>query len=436
MHPNPTEAGGRKLSLADAVAKAIGATIGGGVFAIIGEAVLTSGNAAFISLGLAGLLTLITAVSYSRLAIRYDQPSSTFLFAESLSGPRLAGTLSWLVLLGYTLAMSLYAYVFGQYVARLLGLSESLTPFLGAGAIAFALVANLLHLRRSAVTEDILVYGRIALLLTIIAAGLPSLRRAEITPILEGPPFDVTMAAGLIFVAYEGFQMLVHDYEDIAGRGRTLHRALWIAVPAVTLLYMGIAFITSGSLGHQVVVQHKATVLADVVRPILGRPGFLVVLISAIISTASAADLALFSTGRLANRIGPHIQLPQSLLRPKGRGVSVTFLLLVAALALAIQAVGNLRQISLAASLVFLLVFAAINLFAALARQYHPSLRWLPIIGCLGCLALATQVTIMALNREPITLWILLAGLGLLLLLRLLFTHRNPNLLHHEDPPQ
>lgn len=59
-----------KLSLFDACGMAIGGMVGGGIFAVLGEAVMTSGNAAFISLGIGGALALITGLTYGKLTYR------------------------------------------------------------------------------------------------------------------------------------------------------------------------------------------------------------------------------------------------------------------------------------------------------------------------------------------------------------------------------
>ncbi len=45
----------------------VGGMVGGGIFAILGEAVVVTGNATFISLGLGGILVLITGIYIASL---------------------------------------------------------------------------------------------------------------------------------------------------------------------------------------------------------------------------------------------------------------------------------------------------------------------------------------------------------------------------------
>src|SRR6056297_2644933 len=121
-----------KLSLFDACGMAIGGMVGGGIFAVLGEAVITSGNAAFISLGLGGIMALITGLVYSKLTIDFDESGGEFIFMEHIAGVRFAGTISWFLLLGYVFTISLYAYTFGAYAGRLLGFGSGPNVLLGS----------------------------------------------------------------------------------------------------------------------------------------------------------------------------------------------------------------------------------------------------------------------------------------------------------------
>ena len=126
----------RKLTLFDAVAMAIGGMVGGGIFAVLGQAVRLTGNAAWISFALAGALAFITGVSYSRLTLDFDEPGGSFIFVEEVTGPHIAGSLSWLLMLGYVFTISLYAYTFGAYGSGLFNLGKWAHPYAGCGIIA------------------------------------------------------------------------------------------------------------------------------------------------------------------------------------------------------------------------------------------------------------------------------------------------------------
>jgi amino acid transporter len=395
---------GSRLSLLDAIAMAMGGMIGGGIFAVLGEGVRRAGNGTFIAFGLAGILALLTGLAYSRLTLRFDEPGGSFSFVERLLGPTAAGTLSWFLLLGYVFTIALYAHTFAAYGGDLVGLGSAGKTVLGAAIIAALAGLNLVGVRESGLTEDILVYGKVAILLVVAGAGLLTVEAHEALPVVERGPGGVIATAALIFVAYEGFQLLTYDYGDIADHRVNLPRAIHISIPVVTLIYMLIAFATTGSLADSTISEHSETVLAYAARPLLGRAGITAVLVAAVFSTASAINATLFASARLALRITQDQELPAITARWRSGGVPVPFIVLTALAATVIQAVADLGQITAFSSLVFLLVFVVVNATALPHGVFRSWTRILPITGMLGCAAAVLVLALDLYRDEPSTL--------------------------------
>lgn len=376
---------GEKLSLIDAIGMAVGGMVGGGIFAVLGQAVGFSGNAAFIGFGIAGLLAVLTGISYSRLTVSTDEAGGAYVFVSSILGKPISGTLSWFIILGYIFTLSLYSYTFGSYGADLLGLERSAGSYLGVGILAALSFLNLRGVPASGVAEDALVYTKLAIIAMTAAAGLLSVTRREALPVVEGSVSGIIGTAALIFVAYEGFQLLTYDYDVIEDRRTNLGRSLMISIPLVTLVYMLVAFVTTGALSDTTISSHGETVLAYVARPHLGQLGITAVLVAALLSTASAINATIFAQARLANRVANDYQLPAAMFRWRSGGVGVVFVLTSSAIAAAVQLLGSLNQITTFASLVFLLVFGVVNLVAFIRRVYVGLANALPFAGCLGC---------------------------------------------------
>lgn len=377
---------GEKLSLLDAVGMSIGGMVGGGIFAVLGEAVSYSGNAAFVGFGVAGALALLTGISYSRLTTRIDRGGGAYVFISELLGKSVGGTLSWFIILGYIFTLSLYSHTFGSYGADLLGLGGHIGGYLGLGIIALLSLLNLRGVRASGVAEDVLVYTKLAIILLTAGAGAFSVSRAEAMPIIEKSLSGVIGTAALIFVAYEGFQLLTYDYEVIENRKTNLRRSLLISIPLVTALYMLVAFVTTGAMSDQAIRLHGETVLAYVARPQLGEFGTLAVLFAALLSTSSAINATIFAQARLAHQVAQDGELPAHMFVWYSGGVAVIFVLASSAIAGAVQFLGSLNQITTFASLVFLSVFGVVNLVAFVRRVYSGLANALPLAGSLGCL--------------------------------------------------
>jgi len=398
---------GGKLSLLDAVGMAIGGMVGGGIFAVLGEAVTYSGNAAFIGFGIAGVLALLTGVSYARLTTTFQRSGGAYVFVSRIAGRAAGGTVSWFLLLGYVFTLSLYSHTFGAYGAGLFGLGANASGWLGVGILALLTVINLLGVRAAGLTEDILVYTKLAILLMTAGAGALVVTRAQALPIFEGPALGVVGTAALIFVAYEGFQLLAYDYDVIANAKVTLPRALFVSIPLVTALYMIIAFVATGTLADDVIASHRETVLAYVAQPKLGVSGVAAVEVAALLSTASAVNATVFAQARLAGQVARDGELPRALLAWEAGGVPGAFAIVASAIAAVVQYLGTLNQITTFASMVFLLVFASVNLAACVHRSFSGWRRLLPLLGLAGCFGAAGFLTWNTYHDAPRDLWVI-----------------------------
>jgi len=407
-----------KLSLFDAVGMAVGGMVGGGIFAVLGQAVEMSGNAAFVSFGFAGILAFITGRSYSRLTLDFDEPGGSFLFLERIAGPVVAGTLSWLLMLGYVFTIGLYAYTFGAYGSSLVGLDSAAHPYVGSAIVLVLAWLNLQGVRESGLTEDILVYAKTTILVVVASVGFFTLKSSEAFPVFEHPLGGVLGGAALIFVAYEGFELLTFDYSDIENHRVNLPRAIAIATLVVIAIYMLVAFVTTGTLTDSFIQGKSETVIAYVAEPILGHAGLLAVLVAAVFSTASAIHATVFSTARLAGRIARDHQLPAFLMRWRKGGVPALFVLLIAVGSIAIQFTGSLQLIAGFASVVFLFVFGIVNLCAVIHRSFSGWSVIFPVLGMIGCFSSDVRLVIDLYRSDQTEVWMVGAIAGVLLLLR------------------
>ena len=109
------------MSVRGAAFLGIGAMVGAGIFALLGEAGSVAGSAVWLSCLLAGIVAVLLGYNVVKLGVRY--PSSGGLIAYLLEGfgnGRLVGIASWL---GYFAAIvivcSMVAVAFGSYATSL-----------------------------------------------------------------------------------------------------------------------------------------------------------------------------------------------------------------------------------------------------------------------------------------------------------------------------
>ena len=174
----------------------------------------------------------------------------------------------------------------------------------------------------------------------------------------------------MIFVAYEGFELIPNAVDEMENPRRNLKRALVIAILATTAIYVIVAMVALGNLSSAQIQHDQEYVLAVAARPTMGEFGFVLIGIAALLSTASAINATLFGAARLAMVMASEHALPRLFsLRERTRDVPWVSLLALTAMSLAFALAAPLEIISSFASATFLLIFFAINLSAWRTRR-------------------------------------------------------------------
>lgn len=94
----------------------------------------------------------------------------------------------------------------------------------------------------------------------------------------------------VIFVAYEGFELIANSAEEIKDPARNLPRAYYASVVLVIILYVVIAFVTVGTVPEDQLLTAKDYALAVAAKPALGQVGFTIVAVAALLATFSAIN--------------------------------------------------------------------------------------------------------------------------------------------------
>lgn len=357
-----------KLSLAEITAIGIGGMIGGGIFAVLGLAIATAGHAVPLTLAGGGVIALLTGLSYAHLGLHFRGDGGSFTYIEKAFGaPLIAGAAGWLLVVGYVGTLALYATAFGDYGATLFGLSGS--RFIAAILVAIVLIAFLFINLRGARTSGGIELGVVAIKLVILAlfavASLIGIKADHFVPLFDRGIVSPLVSIALIFVAFEGFELIPNAIDEMADPKRDLRRAIVIAIVLTTIIYIIVAVAALGNLTPAQIQQDQEYVLAVAARPTLGQAGFVLIGIAALLSTASAINATLFGAARLAMVMAREHALPQVFaLQARTRPVPYVALLALTGLSLIFALAAPLAAISGLASATFLLIFAAVNLSA------------------------------------------------------------------------
>jgi amino acid transporter len=359
----------RKLSLAEVTAIGIGGMIGGGIFAVLGLAIAQAGHAVPLTLTIGGVIALLTGLSYAHLGLAFRGDGGSFSYIEhAFDHVGIAAVAGWLLVAGYIGTLALYASAFGAYGETLImgtGQPGALRAGLAVLVLVVFLAVNLVGAKTSGAAELAVVAIKLAILAVFAVAGLRTVETAHLQPLFDHGFLSPLTAAALIFVAYEGFELIPNAIDEMDDPARNLRRALVIAILATTAIYVVVALAALGNLTAAQIEHDQEYVLAVAARPTMGEFGFVLIGIAALLSTASAINATLFGAARLAMVMATERALPRVFSwTERKRAVPWLALLVLTVAALGFTLAAPLDVISTFASATFLLIFFAINLSA------------------------------------------------------------------------
>jgi len=296
-----------KIGLKEAVSIGIGGMVGGGIFAVLGLAVSLAKGGTPLAFLFAGILALLTAASYSKLSKAYPDSGGTVRFINEGFGKSLfSGAANNLLWLSYIIMLSLYAAAFGSYAPNLFAIfkSQSANHHLYASAIVIlATVINYYSVTVVGKIESIAVVIKLVILLSFVGIGAYGLignnNLSQLSLSHWENPIQLFAGGMVIFVAYEGFELIANSVPDLKDPARNVSKAYFYSVIFVILLYIIIAIVTVGSLPFKQIASAKDYVLAEAARPMLGKAGFTIITIAALISTFSAINATIYGGSRV-----------------------------------------------------------------------------------------------------------------------------------------
>jgi len=418
-----------KLSLKELIAMGIGGMVGGGIFSVLGLSVSVAGHAAPFAFALGGFIALLTGWSYIRLALSYHSDGGSFTYLEhAFSQHNIAGISGWLLMAGYIGTLGLYAYTFGVYGSAILGNSDAnwiVSHALATGVLLTFLGVNLYGIQASGEAEDILVLIKVLILSLFAIVGLFYVRSDHLLPVFNTGGTGLLMGAALIFVAYEGFELIPNACNEMRDVQHDLGLAIMISIIVTTLIYILVSLVAVGNLLPEEIQRYKEYALAVAAKPFLGHAGFLLIGLGALLSTASAINATLFSTARLGLVMAQEKAIPK-VFSHKERTKDIPYVSLISITMVSILFVNtmDLKIISSFASSIFLLIFASINLAAFRLRQRIGIQPIPPLIALTLCFASLLVLFFYLYKTAPNGLAWILGAYVFVILAELVFSER------------
>ena len=399
----------KDLGLLSALTIGVGTMIGAGIFVLPGQAAAAAGPAVALSFVVGGVVSLFTALSASELGTAMPKAGGSYYYVNHALGPLFGSVAGWGNWMGLAFASAFYTLGFGEYLATFLplpalalgpvGLSEFQIGALLAGTAFVAI--NYVGAKETGSVQIVIVTILVGILtlfsiLGFLQADVSTLR--PFFPAETGGAAAVLPATGLVFVSFLGFAKITTVAEELKNPGRNLPLAVVGSVLIVTVMYAIIMVVLMGVVNWDVLGESATPVLdvAEIAFGTLGVAGIGVGLLTfaGLLATASSANASILASSRInfamgrdklvsnkLNAIHPNFATPY-------RSIAVT-----GALILLFIAVGNIKVLAKAGSVLHLIVYGLLNLALIVMREadvseYQPDFEvpLYPIVPALGAI--------------------------------------------------
>lgn len=412
--PTPTPSAGPRIGAGGAFSIGIGGIVGGGIFATLGIAAEQVGGATPIALLVGGLLALVTAYAYVQLSVAIPSKGGTVTFVNEAFGEGLfSGGVGGVLVLAYVVVLAVYAAAFAAYFGALLppDAAAALAMPLTLGAIAVIAGANLLAPRIAIRSEALLNIGKLAILALFVVAGFArgGIDWTHLAPSTWPGPVPIVAAGMLVFLSYEGFELIANASDRVGDPRRTLAIGFYGSVGTALVLYVLLAIVTIGYLAPADITSAPSHVLTVAANAVMGPAGAALLAVGGVLAAASAINGDYFGAGQLPGMLAQEGEAP----RAAGRTLrgSPAGIVIVMVLALLFALLLPLHAMASAASAGFISVFLVVNLAAARLAPRTGGRAWVSWAGVVACaVALISLVAglLGTKGAEPEAVWVVL----------------------------
>ncbi|MGC9435982.1 MAG: APC family permease [Methanomicrobiales archaeon] len=385
----------RTLTIWPVALSGVGVILGAGIYALIGEAAATSGNALWLAFLFSAAIAAFTGLSYAELSSMFPVAGAEYEYTTRSFGPTLAFVVGMMVTLSGVVGGSTVALGFAGYFTRFITF-----PFIPTAVLLIIILSGVIlyGIRQSAALVIVFTLIEAGGLVGIIAIGLPHLGSVDYLVMPQGW-VGVFQASALLFFAYQGFEEIAKLSEETVDPEKTIPAGLLIALAFTIVMYVLVALSAVSIDGWQAIAGSQNP-FAEIAGAALGEGGFAAFTFIALFATANTVLLMLLSSSRILYGMARSRIIPGILgyVHP-GRQTPVYAILLVMGVSILFLGLGDIRDVAQVANFTLYVTFTVINAAVIMLRITAPqtprpftvpgtirNVPLVPILGIVSCL--------------------------------------------------
>lgn len=298
------------LNLFDITMIVIGLVIGMGIFRTASDSARASitPNVFFISWVVGGFVALCGALTYAEIGSRYPITGGYYKIFATCYHPSIAFAINCIILISNASSLSGVALIGSEYISQVIFShppSDLVRSLIAMSAIILFYGINLLGLRMSSTTQNILMLIKISMILLIISAlFFPTDHTLNLTFIPKGDftIMDYIKSFGVALVAvsftYGGYQQTINFGEEVKNPQKNLPRGIFIGIVVIILLYLSVSFAYYKVIGFEELKNAKG-IAALVAERMFGPAGKFAFSLLLFIAVLAYVNVLLLSNPRV-----------------------------------------------------------------------------------------------------------------------------------------
>ena len=376
------------LGLFDAAAISLGAIIGGGIFVVTGIAAGYAGSAVVISMLIAGIISMLTALSFIELTAWLPKEGGAYEYAYRMISP-FGGFLSgWMWMLSTTFAGAAVSLSFAYYFTAIFPVMPP--TFIAAVLCIGFTILNYYGIKESALVNNLLLVLELLILAFFCVFGAFFIKSANFgtfVPLQTG----VLFGAFYIFFAFGKFARVSVVAEEVKDAKRNVPKALLLSIALSVIFYNVVSLVAVGLVGASRLAGSNSPLKLAIAAT--GSSGAVyLVSVAGLLATASVLLTSILGVSRMAYAMAKRDALPQSLgqLHAEHNTPYLSVLVSGGIMTLFALTIG-LSSVIAISTFSMLIYYAAANISAmrlkAENRNYPRIIPFLGTASCLGLLA-------------------------------------------------
>jgi APA family basic amino acid/polyamine antiporter len=375
------------LGLFDATAISVGAIIGAGIFVVTGIAAGYAGSALVVSMLIAAIISLLTALSFAELTAWQPKEGSIYEYTYQLISPFAGFLTGWMWILSNTFAGAAVSLGFAHYLTALF-------PILPANWIAAILciaftMLNFFGIRQSALMNNFLVVAKLLILAFFIIFGLAYVNSSNFTPFVPSQ-VGVFYGACYIFFAYGGFARVAVIAEEVKDAKRNVPKAILLSLAISTIVYILVGVVAVGLIGSSKLSDPSSPALTHAISATGNATAVYIVSAGGLLATASVLLTSILGVSRMTYAMARRKDIPQALskLHPKYNTPYYSVCIIGALMILLVLFI-DLTKVVAISTFALLFYYTLANASAIrlkVQKRLYP--RFVPVLGAITCLVL------------------------------------------------